>query len=87
METNVEKLYACDYDSNIDRIKSYVEKFAEVYKATIGSKIVNYEIAENGVTITTFENGSVVYVNHNSKEVETKIGTLKGYEFKLGGEM
>lgn len=86
METNVEKLYACEYDANIERIKAYVEKFAEVYEATNGSRIINYEVAENGVTITTFENGSVVYANHSSNSVQSEIGILKSYEFKLGGK-
>lgn len=86
METNKEKLYACDFEGNKDRIKSYVAKFAEVYGATSGSRIVNYEIADNGVTVTTFENGSVVYANHSSESVDSAIGILKGYEFKLGGK-
>lgn len=85
METQAKKLYACDYESNKDMINTYVEKYADVYNAICGLRIVDYQIKENGVTATTFENGSVIYVNHTSRDAASDVGTLKGYEFKLGG--
>ena len=51
----------------------------------LAKRIVDYQIKENGVTATTFENGSVIYVNHTSRDAASDVGTLKGYEFKLGG--
>ena len=86
METKAEKLYACNYSSNKERIKNYVSEFAEVYKATAGSKIVDYKCFDNGVSVTTFENGKVVYVNNSSVSVNTDAGKLDKYEFKLWGE-
>ncbi len=86
METNAQKLYACNYSSNKERIKKYVSEFAEVYKATAGSKIADYKCYDNGVSVTTFENGKVVYVNNSSVSVNTDAGKLNGYEFKLWGE-
>ncbi|MBR5223943.1 MAG: hypothetical protein IKV81_07255 [Clostridia bacterium] len=85
METKAAKLYACDYESNKDMINTYVKNYADIYNAICGSRIVDYQIKENGVTVTTFENGSVVYANQTSRDAASDVGTLKGYEFKLGG--
>ena len=86
METNAEKLYGCVYDSVKDRIKEYVKDYSEVYAQIGGVKVENYEILENGVTVSTFANGKVVYANQTANTVETEVGTLGAYEFKLGGE-
>ena len=86
METNADKLYACEYAAIKDSVKESVNKFATVYNATSGSKIVDYKISDNNVSVTTFENGAVVYANHSNKTVKTKVGKLGGYEFKLGGK-
>ncbi len=85
METNAGKLYACSYDAGKDRLKHYVDMFADVYNATKGSRIVDYVVDDNNVSVTTFENGKVVYANHSSVCVDTAIGKLNGYEFKLRG--
>ncbi len=85
MESKAEKLYACCYDANKERIKEYVNKIAEVYSATSGSRIVDYKIFDNGLSVTTFKNGKVVYVNNSSVTVDSEIGKLKSYEFKLRG--
>lgn len=86
METNAEKLYGCVYDSVKDRIKGYVEKYEEVYAQIGGVKLVRYDILENGITVSTFENGKVIYANQTANAVESEVGTLNAYEFKLGGE-
>lgn len=86
METNIEKLYGCVYDSVKERIKKYVENYSEVYAQIGGVKVENYEILENGVTVSTFANGKVVYANQTANTVESEVGTLGAYEFRLGGE-
>ncbi len=85
MESKAQKLYACCYEDNKERIKGYVDKIADVYNATCGSRIVDYKISDNGLSVTTFKNGKVVYVNNSPVTVDTEIGKLKGYEFKLRG--
>ena len=86
METNAERLYGCVYDSVKERIKKYVENYSDVYAQIGGVHVENYEILENGVTVSTFANGKVVYANQTANTVETEVGTLGAYEFKLGGE-
>ncbi len=85
MESKAQKLYACCYDANKERIKEYVNKIAEVYDATAASRIVDYKIFDNGLSVTTFENGKVVYVNNSSIAIDTEIGKLESYEFELRG--
>lgn len=86
METNAEKLYGCVYNSVKDRIKKYVGMYEDVYAQIGGVQISNYEILENGVTVTTFANGKKVYANQTANIVQTEVGELKAYEFKMGGE-
>ncbi len=86
METAAEKLYACVYKENTQFIKSSLENYGEIYKAINGSKIESYELLENDVTKTVFENGVTVYANHSSNEVETPIGNLGKYGFGMERE-
>lgn len=86
METESEKLYACVYNKNRELIKSSLEKYQAVYAAIDNSKIEKYELLDNNVSKTVFENGVVVYANNSSNEVETPIGLLKGYGFGMERE-
>lgn len=86
MENNVYDLYACVYEKNKDFIRDTVKDYNKVYKAVSGSKISSFEYIDNFVSKTTFENGTVVYANHSSKETESPVGRLKGYGFMMGSE-
>lgn len=86
MENNVYKLYSCIYDKNKEYIKNVVDNYSEVYKAVAGSPISRYDILDENISKTTFENGVVVYANHSSKEAESPAGVLEGYGFKMGSE-
>lgn len=83
METENEKLYACLYKENIEMIKKSVEAYSEIYDAIDNSKIKSYELLENNISKTVFENGVVVYANHSSKEIDSPIGKLKKYGFGM----
>lgn len=86
MENNVYSLYGCVYSKNKDYIKDVVSDYAATFNAVSGSKIVRYDIIDENISKTTFENGKVVYANHSSKKAESPVGTLNGYGFKVGGE-
>lgn len=86
METAAEKLYACVYEETKESVKTAIDKYSEIYKAIDNSKIDNYEILENKVTKTTFENGVVVYANTSSDEVDSPIGKLAGFDFGMERE-
>jgi len=83
MEDNNKKLYAMYFDDNIDFIKSSVEKYKTIYSKVKDSKILKYDILDNNVTKTTFENGVCIYANHSSKLVSSPIGNLEGYGFVM----
>lgn len=85
METNADKLYAMVYEDNVDLIKESITKYEEVYKSVESSKILRYDILDNGITKTTFENGISIYANHNSNEQLSPIGVIKGYDFVMDG--
>ncbi len=87
METEQDKLYAMQYSGNKELIIDSVAKYKDIYEAVKSSKISGYDILDNGVTKTTFENGRVIYANHTSAEVESPVGALESYEFIMeGGE-
>lgn len=85
METNAAKLYAMLYEDNVDLIKNSLEKYSNVYQSVESSKIKCYDILDNNITKTTFENGVVIYANHSSKDQKSPIGTIKGYDYVMDG--
>lgn len=86
MEDNVYRLYGCVYDKNKDYIKSVVSEYSKVFSQVAGSAIKRYDIIDDNITKTTFENGKVIYANHSSKEADSPVGVLGGYGFKIGSE-
>lgn len=86
METATEKLYSCVFEENADLIKRSLDKYNEIYKAIDNSKIKSYELMENNITKTVFENGVVIYANNSSDIVESPIGKLNGYGFGVERE-
>jgi len=83
METNSDDLYAMLYEDNADLIKNSLSKYANIYHSVENSKISRYDILENNITKTTFENGISIYANHSSKEQQSPIGVIKGYDFVM----
>jgi hypothetical protein len=45
--------------------------------------MVRYELLENGVSATYFENGMILYANHTSEKVSSPAGELDAYMFKV----
>lgn len=86
MENNVYGLYACVYERNKDYIENVVKEYSAVYGAVAGSAIDRYDIIDENISKTTFENGTVIYANHSSKETNSPVGVLEGYGFKIGSE-
>lgn len=86
METNVEKLYSMYYNDNKEFIISAVSKYEKIYNSVKDSKIAHYDILENNITKTTFENGVCIYANHSSEAQDSPIGKLAGYGFAVGGK-
>ena len=86
MENNVYGLYACVYDRNKEYIKNLVKEYSAVYGAVAGSAIDRYDVIDENISKTTFQNGVTVYANHSSKAADSPVGVLEGYGFKMGSE-
>ena len=80
-EAQAAKLYGMLFDDNIKLINSLVSDYSELYNAVTGSRITKYEIADNGISKTVFDNGVTVFANHNSREAKCEIGTLEAYGY------
>lgn len=77
-----EKLYAMVYENNKDFIIGTIHKYKSFYDLIKGASIADYEILENGVSKTIFDNGVQLYANHNSFEVDSPVGKLESYDVK-----
>lgn len=79
------KLYATVYEDNADRIKKVLvdDGFIEQYNKVAGSGLVNYEL-DGALAKSTFGNGVVIYTNLSDAEIESPVGTLGSYEYKIG---
>lgn len=80
-ETPYTGLNASSYAGNKSRLMETVAECADYYAAIRGQTITDYEFISESVTKTSFSNGTVIYVNHSDKTVESPLGDLKAYGF------
>lgn len=78
-----ENLYATLYQDNREIIINTLQKYEPVYEKISHSSIESYEIDENGLSITKFDNGVILYANHNNKSIDSPIGEIGAYEIKF----
>lgn len=78
------KMYGAVYEDNKELIQQALENcgFAQYYTKTAGSIMTRYEMLDNGVSATYFENGTVLYANHTAATVDSPVGELAAYMFK-----
>ena len=60
--------YGCDYDKWKDEMIKIYNRFNKELGHVYNQKMVNHEILRNGVTCTTYEDGTQVYVNFNYED-------------------
>ncbi len=79
------RLYGTVYSDNADDIKELlVDKgYKDVYSAVSEAQLVNYEIAENGLSKSQFSNGKIIYVNQSDVTVKSPVGKLEPYSFSI----
>ena len=82
-------IYSCEYDRNKALISEILKDkgYIDYYNSVKGATIEKYTVFENEVSATSFSNGVTVYANHTAYDVESPIGTLKAYEYKVGKEV
>lgn len=62
-------MYSTQYKTWLKDAADIYQKTNSVLKYVVNSKIINHEILEDGVKKITYDNGAVIYINSNKKEV------------------
>lgn len=80
-------LHSSLYSANKAAIVETVSQYADYYAAIKGATIKDYEVLDNGVTVTTFDNGVVAYTNATATAQEYPGGELAamGFKYVKGG--
>ncbi len=82
--TNSSDLYSTEYSTYKDTIVEYDEELRQVAEAVSGAIIVKHEKLDNGVTVVTYDNGVVVYVNYSEKEQSVGNVVIPAMSYKVG---
>lgn len=83
--TDYTQLYACELDDHYDDMIATYNRMKPLYDAVGDSTIVNYEVISEDVKITTFSNGSKVYVNYADVEVNVNGVNVAAKDFTVVG--
>ena len=78
-------LYACELDDHYDDMIATYNRMKPLYDAVGDSTIVNYEVISEDVKITTFSNGTKVYVNYSEAEVNINGVKIAAKDFTVIG--
>ena len=84
METSYNWLYGSTFDNWKKEAANVFEEYNSVYKKLYDKKIVSHQ-RENNVSKTTFEDGTVIYVNRNENAVEIDGVSVKSFGYAVAG--
>ncbi len=86
LQTN---LHSSLYSAKKPQIVESVTEYGDYYKAIADATITDYEVLDNGVTVTTFSNGVVAYTNATNAKQSYPNGELDamGFTYVLQGGM
>lgn len=85
--TSHDYIYNSLYSANKATMIETVTKYKDYYAAIADATITDYEVLDNGVTVTTFDNGVVAYTNKSTSAQTYPGGELeaKGFTYVQGG--
>ena len=83
--TDYTQLYACAIDDHYDDMIATYKRLKPLYDAVGDSTIVNYETISKDIKITTFSNGSKVYVNYSEADVNVNGVKVAAKDFTVTG--
>lgn len=83
--TDSRQLSSCGYEEYAEDILRFYQAFSELKAASDGTGIADYRM-ENGVSVTKFENGCLVYVNHSNDAVVTDGADLPARSYRIEGD-
>lgn len=81
-DTDYQQYFSISFDSLKEQIQEAVKELDGL--TVLGEKIKNHSCVENGVYVTSFENGSDVYVNYNKTDVTVNGITIPAKGFVEG---
>ena len=68
-----------------DQIISYYNELKEINAKVAGSMITDHKIADNGVTIVTYDNGVKIYVNYTETDATVDGVAVPALSYAIGG--
>lgn len=80
--TDSSSLFSCEYNEYKEMIADYDKIFTEV-SAAVGSGVITDHSNENGVSVTTYENGTRVVVNYNKQAVSFEETTVDAQSYVI----
>ena len=83
-ELNEYKIYGTIFDDNKDSVYDILvnKGYADIYSAVSSAELIEYHI-DNGLSTSVFGNGKIVYVNQTNEVLNSPLGELAPYEFRL----
>lgn len=81
MESDYTYLCSTGYELWKDDIVSMVTRYQEEMKGLNRQRIINHERVSEYVTVTTYEDGTKVYVNYDQEEYSTGNNTIPGRDY------
>lgn len=82
--TNSADLYSTEYSTYKDTIIEYDKKLREIAEAVDGAVISKHEKLDNGVTVVTYDNGVVIYVNYSENDQTVNGVAVPAMSYKVG---
>lgn len=83
--TNSSHVYTSEYAVYRDQIISYYNELKEINAKVAGSMIIDHKIADNGVTIVTYDNGVKIYVNYAETDATVDGVAVPALSYVIGG--
>lgn len=71
-DTNYSNYYGASYDLWAKRAKDILTKYEQTMDGLFDQAIVDFKRLDNGVTLTTYEDGSTIAVNYSTSEQEVQ---------------
>lgn len=75
--------YGILYKNNSKYITDTLKKYCNYLEKVCDSQLVQYEILDDGISISHFSNGVTIYVNHSDKTVKSPIGEMTALSVEI----
>lgn len=83
METYLNELYSCDFDTWFEKTVEEYKKADAVLSKTSGKQMTGHEKIADGVYLTVYEGNVGTVVNYNDEAVSTKYGMVGAEDYIL----